>query len=116
MRNLLKVLFVLVLSGCVTYNGAQLRALSDKNLAAVELTAEMCSDFATASKAAVEGEDHALPYLGRAAELQKLSVILDKHSGQCFLVLERDLTEEQRATVLEAFKRSWGNAKKLAED
>jgi len=110
------------LSGCVSYNGGTLRSLSDRNLEASEVTLEMCRDFALASQAAIHGEDSAFYLLGKARELNGLSVGLSKHSIQCFSAVERlhraenPMSEFNHGALLQIFKRSWANTKILAGD
>jgi hypothetical protein len=80
----------------------------------------MCQDFALASQAAIDGEDKAFYLLGKATQMKGLSVGLSKHSIQCFSAVERlnreenPMSETLHDTLLEAFKRSWSNAKTLA--
>lgn len=122
-RKLLSTVVVTVaffLSGCASYSGSTLRSLADRNLAASEVTAEMCRDFATASQAAITGDDKAWPFLGKAVELKGLSVGLSKHSIQCFSAVERlnreanPMSDFNHGSLLQIFKRSWGNSKVLA--
>lgn len=121
-KTILAVLAVaaFVLSGCVSYSGGTLRSLGDRNLAVSEIKVEMCRDFATASQAAIHGEDKAWPLLGKASELTGLSVALSKHSLQCFSAVERlgretnPMSEFNHGALLQIFKRSWANIKVLA--
>jgi hypothetical protein len=108
------------LSGCVTYSADTLRSLGDRNLAAAEVTLEMCRDFALASQAAIHGDDKAFYLLGKASEMKGLSVGLSKHSIQCFSAVERlnreenPMSEFHHGALLQIFKRSWSNTKILA--
>ena len=109
-----------VLSGCVSYSGGALRALSDRNLVASEITVAMCADFASASQSTIHGDDKAWPLLGKASELTGLSVALSKHSIQCFSAIDRlgretnPMSEFNHGALLQIFKRSWANTKYLA--
>ena len=123
MRNAIAVIVTtvaLALSGCVSYSGDTLRGLSDRNLVTSDVTVEMCQDFALAAQAAIDGEDKAFYLLGKATQMKGLSVGLSKHSIQCFSAVERlnreenPMSESLHDTLLEAFKRSWSNAKILA--
>ncbi len=111
-----------ILSGCANYSGGTLRNLGDRNLAASEVTVEMCRDFATASQAAIHGADKAWPLLGKMSELRGLSVGLSKHSIQCFSAVERlaresnPMSEFNHGALLQIFKRTWSNTKILAGD
>lgn len=114
------VVAALSLASCASYSGTTLRSLADRNLAASEVTKEMCRDFATASQAAIHGNDKAWPFLGKAAELKGLSVGLSKHSIQCYEAVERinrdqnPMSDFHHGTLLQIFKQSWGNSKILA--
>ncbi len=123
MRTIIAVVVTAVafaLAGCVSYSGSTLRGLGDRNLASSEVTLEMCRDFALASQAAMHGDDHAFYLLGKASEMQGLSIGLSKHSIQCFSAVERlnregnPMSEFNHGALLEIFKRSWANAKILA--
>lgn len=123
---MMRKIFVVVVTavalalGCVSYNGGALRSISDRNLAAPEITLEMCRDFALASQAAINGEDDAFFLLGKASELRGLSVGLSKHSIQCFSAVERmnreanPMSQFNHGALLQIFKRSWSNVKVLA--
>jgi hypothetical protein len=121
MRQALVALFaILFLTGCVSYSGATLRSVADRNLSQTEVTKEMCADFALASQASMHGDDKAWPLLGKATEMRKLSVGLSKHSIQCFSTVERinrperPLSDFHHGGILQSFKQSWGNVKQLA--
>lgn len=112
----------MLLAGCQSYNGGALRSIADRNLSAAEVTLEMCRDFATASQAAIHGEDKAWPLLGKASELKGLSVGLSKHSIECYSAVERlnrpenPMSQFLHGSLLTIFKRSWSNTKILAGD
>ncbi len=111
-----------ILFGCSHYSGDTLRSLSDRNVSASEITAEMCRDFATASQAAIHGNNSAWTLLGKASEMRGLSIGLSKHSVQCFSAIERlarkpnPMSEFHHGAMLEIFKRTWRNTKILAGD
>ena len=119
-RNFLLILLLTLFFGCAHYNGSAIESLSDKNLSANAITLEMCQDFSEAARAALDGEDRAYPLIGKAHEMRKLASGLAQHSAQCKEVLNRIEDEDnpmslsQQNLILELFKRSWENAKKLA--
>lgn len=108
--------------GCASYSGSTLRSLADRNTGASEVSVEMCRDFATASQAAITGDDKVWPLLGNAVEMRSLSVGLSKHSVQCFSTVERlnreknPMSDANHASLLQIFIRSWVHTKTLAGD
>lgn len=121
MSQVLAAFFAIVfLTGCVSYSGATLRSVSDRNLVKTEVTKEMCADFALASQASIAGDDKAFYVLGKAAEMKKLAVGLSKHSIQCYSTVERinrpegPLSDANHGAILQSFKKSWGNVKNLS--
>lgn len=110
----------LLLTGCVSYSGQTLHSLSDKNLKAGEVTAEMCSDFALASQAAMHGDDKAWPLLGKAQQMKQLSIALSKHSIQCYETVKRldrevrPLSDMHHGMILESFLQSWEHTKAIS--
>jgi hypothetical protein len=113
--------FALLTVGCAHYNQTTLVTLAEQNEGATEITIDMCRDFGEAAQAAVSGEDRAYPILGKADEMERLSVGLSKHSIQCYSAMDRlsrelnPMTPFHHGALLENFKRAWRNARSLAE-
>lgn len=115
MRTTLLLLALTAALACASYSGGAVRQLAAQHSNLEAVTAGECEALDQASAALEDGEDQALPLLGRAAEIEHASQVLGKQAALCWEVVARKASPEgyspsAEAVVVQAFRDSWAAA------
>lgn len=115
------VVFLLVFGlACASYSGSTVRQLAAEHSALESVSVQECEALDAAAAALQEGEDQALPLVGRAAEVEHAAQVLGKQAAICWEVVARKqgagFDPGAEARVVESFRRSWTSAAELVKE
>ena len=109
-------LVILGIVGCANFDASRVAALAGTHGGDAEISTLECRGFESLAQALVEGPDVAMRYLGRANELERLSIIAQRHSAQCHELIARfDVSPELLADVASSFNITWAAAQEATQ-